>query len=313
MRAVACPQCLRRAALIAALAPAIERMGLSRQDVLGLLALSDEPLCHAARVKDHRALSRVLDATLSASVSDTAAAGGAPGEICRHDPAYPEALAQLDSAPAVLHATCEVERLLSLLDAPTVALVGDRFHSGYGHQVTFALARDLALAGVTVLSGLHQGLDGIAHHGALHVDGHSVAVTGCAAEIPYPRQLEHLHRRIASRGAVVSEFPPGFFPPRRWCFVASQRIIAALATVVVVVEARERSSALLAAQVAVDLGRNVAVVPGRVSDPSAQGTFALLREGAQPVARAQDVVDLIREGPCQMRATSADRSQANAL
>lgn len=291
---MACPDCRHRAALIAALAPAIERLApLTRQSLLGLLALDDERLCHAAGVEDHRALSRRVDATLSAGASDTAAARGAPGAICRHDPAYPEALAQLECAPAVLHATCTTERLRSLLAAPTVAIVGDRFHTGYAHQLAFALARDLASAGVTVVSGLHQGLDGIAHHGALHAGGRTVAVTGCAPEIPYPRQLDHLHRRIVLRGAAVSELPPGFHPPRRWCFIASQRIVAALASIVVIVEAAQRSSALLTAQIASDLGRDIAVVPGRVSDPGAHGTFALLRDGAHPVACAQDVLDLI--------------------
>jgi DNA processing protein len=291
---MACPDCRHRAALIAALAPAIERLApLTRQSLLGLLALDDERLCHAVGVEDHRARSRRVDTTLSAGASDTAAARGAPGAICRHDPGYPEALAELDCAPAVLHATCTTERLLALLAAPTVALVGDRFHTGYAHEATFAIARDLASAGVTVVSGLHQGLDGIAQHGALHAGGRTVAVTGCAPEIPYPRQLDHLHRRIVTCGAAVSELPPGFHPPRRWCFIASQRIIAALAHIVVIVEAVQRSSALLTAQIASDLGRDIAVVPGRVSDPGAQGTFALLRDGAHPVACAQDVLDLI--------------------
>jgi DNA processing protein len=292
---VACPDCRHRAALLAALAPAIERVPLTRQSLLGLLALrDDEQLCRAAGVGDPGALLHRIGAAHNASDSQLT-----PGAaICRHDPdheAYPPVLAQLDCAPAVLHATCNAERLRELLAAPTVAIVGEQFHTDYAHQATFALARDLALAGVTILSGLHQGLDGIAHHGALHAGGRSIAVTGCAPERPYPRQLDHLHHRIASEGAVVSEFPPGFYPPRRWCLIASRRILAALASVVVVVEARERSSALFAAHLAADLGNDVAVVPGRVSDPSAKGTFALLRDGAHPVSCAQDVLDLLPE------------------
>jgi DNA processing protein len=281
----ACPDCRHRAALIAALAPAIERVGLTRQSLLGLLALSDERLCRAVGITDIRGtLRRVRSAHTTR---------GVPGAICRHEPGYPLALAQLSSAPAVLHATCEAERLFSLLAPPTVAIVGERQYTAYAHQVTFALARDLAAAGVTVIGGLHQGLDGIAHHGALHAGGRTIAVTGCAPEIPHPRQLDHLHRRIVSRGAAVSELPPGFLAPRRWCFIASQRIIAALARVVVVVEAGERSSALLTAQVASDLGHDVAVVPGRVSDPGGLGTLGLLRDGAHPVGCAQDVLELI--------------------
>jgi DNA processing protein len=304
--AIACPDCRHRAALLAALAPAIERLEpLTRQSLLELLALSDERLCHAvgvepprdgtedirAGVEDLRGLRRV-DATLSTGTGDTPARG-VPGAICRHDPDYPPALAQLPSAPAVLHTTCEPARLRELLAAPTVALLGERTHSGYAHEVTFALARELASAGVTVISGLHQGIDGIAHHGALHTGGRTIAVTGSAPEIPHPRQLDHLHRCILLRGAAISEFPPGFSPPRPWGFIAAQRIIAALASVVVVVEAGERSSTLLATQIAADLGHDVAVVPGRVTDPGGQGTFALLRDGAHPVGSAQDVLELI--------------------
>jgi DNA processing protein len=318
---MACVDCRRRAALIAALAPAIEALQpLNRQSLLALLALSDERLCravgvtdirgtlrrvqthdarrtpgaicHAAEDEGPRAPSRRANATLSAGTSVTPARG-TPGAICRHDPGYPVALAQLDSPPAMLHTTCQPERLRELLAAPVVALLGEQTHSGYAHEVTFALARDLASAGITIVSGLHQGIDGIAHHGALHTGGRTIAVTGSAPEIPHPRQLDHLHRCILLHGAAISEFPPGFSPPRPWSFLASQRIIAALANVVVVVEAGERSSTLLAAQVAADLGHDVAVVPGRVTDPGGQGSFALLRDGAHPVGSAQDVLELI--------------------
>ena len=286
---MACTECRNRAALLAMLAPAIERIGLTRQSLLGLLALNNERLCRAVGVENPG------DDELSRRAEAARGALGSPGAICRHDPddAYPQTLAQLDSAPAVLHATCETERLHELLSEPTVAIIGERFHTGYAQQIAFALAHDLALAGVTILSGLDQGINGTAHHGALHTGGHTIAVTGCAPEIPYPRQQDHLHRRIVASGAVVSELEPGFFPPRRWCFVASQRIIAALAGVLVIVEAKERSSALLTAQIAGDLGHDVAVVPGRVSDHGAQGTFALLRDGAHPVSGAQDVLDLV--------------------
>jgi DNA processing protein len=288
---VACPECSKRAALLAALAPAIDRLALTRQSLLGLLALDDAPLCLAVRVEpDEDELSRYAGETRTPPESSAGA------EICRHDPAYPVALAQLHSAPAVLHATCETEHLRGLLSKPTVAIIGDPHHTGYAREVAFALAHDLALAGVTVISGLHQGIDGIAHHGALHAGGHTVAITGCAPEIPYPRQQDHLHQRIVAQGAVVSELPPGFFPPRPWCFLASQRIIAALAGILVIVEAGKRSSGLLTAQVAADLGHDVAVVPGRVTDPATHGTFALLRDGAHPISCAQDVLEMIHDG-----------------
>ncbi len=298
---------------MAALAPAIERLAPpNRQSLLGLLALPDAQLCRAVGVadvretlghtqvasprtggKDSHSVSGGADARLSPGASDVTPPNDVPTAICRHERDYPEALMQLDCAPAVLHATGRPERLRELLAAPVVALLGERAHSGYAHQVTFALARELAAAGVSVISGLHQGIDGIAHHGALHAGGRTIAVTGSAPEIPHPRQLDHLHRCIRARGAVVSELPPGFAPPRPWCFLVSQRIIAALADVVVIVEAGERSSVLLAAQVAADLGRDIAVVPGRVDDPRGLGTFTLLRDGAHPVGSARDVLELL--------------------
>lgn len=283
---MACPACRRRAALIAAVAPAIERIEpLTRQSLLGLLALPDVNVCRAAGVKEPGGLMRRIEARIADSPRQ-------PGAVCRHDAAYPQALAQLECAPAVVHATCKAERLAELLAAPTVAIVGRRVHTDYAHRVAFALARDLAKAGVTIVSGLHQGIDGIAHHGAMHAGGSSIAVTGCGPERPYPRQLEHLHRRVRARGAIVSEMPPEHYPPQRWSLIASQRIIAGMAEIVVVVEAQEGSSAMFTAQVAADLGHEVAAVPGRVTDRGGKGTFALIRDGAHPVGSAKDVLDL---------------------
>jgi DNA processing protein len=271
---------------MAALAPALERLPITRQSLLSILSLSEREL--------RRAVGVGADRSADPRDSNVHTAHSLPVEICRHESSYPLALAQLDCAPAVLYATGTPERLASLLAPPTVAIIGDRNHTGYAHEITFALARDLASAGVTVISGLHQGVDGFAHHGALQAGGGTLAVVPCDPGRAYPRQLEHLHRRIVADGAAISEFPPGFFPPLRWCFIASQRIIAAVARMVVIVEAAERSSALLAAQIAAELGRDVAVVPGRVTDPGSHVTFALLRDGAQPVAGARDVLDLLK-------------------
>jgi DNA processing protein len=286
---MACPTCSRRSALIAALAPVISRLApLTRQDLLGLLALNEERLLHALKVQDPSQFSRQPQRSESTK--------GVPTAICRHDPGYPPALAQLDCAPAVLYATCTIERLQALLAAPTVALVGNLAQTSYAQQVAFALAHDLAATGVTIVSGFNDGLEGTAHHGAQHASGRSIAVMACTPDMPSsPGRDEHRHRGILERGAAVSEFPPEFHPPRRWCYIASQRIIAALASVVVVVQATECSSALLTTTIAAELGHDIAVVPGRVTDPSSHGTFALLRDGAHPVSCAQDVLELIHD------------------
>jgi len=282
---MACPACQRRSALIAALAPAISSLSLRRQGLLGLLALPDAQLLRATKVENPRRLLRGLELSLPTNSVPTA--------LCRHDPEYPEALAQLPSAPAVLYASCTVGRLTELLSKLTVAVAGSREHTGYGRQKTFELARDLASAGVTVVSGVNEGLEGIAHHGALHARRRTIAVMACSPDRFHLNHGHQLHRRILGRGAAVAELPPGFFPPQRWCFIASQRIIAALASVVVVVEAGARSCVLFTAEIAADLGADIAVVPGRVTDPGGKWLCELLRDGARPVACAQDVLEVI--------------------
>jgi DNA processing protein len=283
---MACPDCRRRVALIVALAPAISRLSFTRESLLALLSLPEDRLLHAAKVKDPGEFSRRLDLPLGSE--------RVPTVLCRHDPGYPEALAQLSCAPAVLHGTCTIERLRELLTRATVAIVGGREHTKYAEDMTVELARDLATAGVTVISGIDKGLEATAHRSALDAGGYTIAVMPGAPQTPYSSQHKDLHRRIVARGAAISEFPPGFFPIQHWCFIASQRILAAIADLIVIVEARGKVSALLAAHVAAEVGHDVAVVPGRVTDPGGFRTFGLLRDGAHPVASAQDVLDVIQ-------------------
>jgi DNA processing protein len=285
---MACPPCQRRSALVAALAPAISRLTFTRRGLLGMLALPEAQLLRAAKIENPSTLLRRLELPLPTESVPTA--------TCRHDPDYPEALAQLDCAPAVLYATCTVERLRELLSKPTVAIVGGRTYTHYAHEITSELARELASAGVTVVSGMNAGLEGIAHQDAVRARGHTIAVMPGGPEIPYLSESEDLHGEILARGAAISEFPPGFSPLQPWSFIASQRIIAALASLIVVVEAGGHSCVLLAAQIASDLGHDIAVVPGRVTDSGGRWTFALLRDGAHPVACGQDVLDLVYRG-----------------
>jgi DNA processing protein len=284
-----CPDCLRRSALIAALAPAISRLSFSSDELLGILALPEARLLDVAKVKDRGKLSHHLEKKLAISPLTKQV----PTALCRHDPGYPEALAQLDSAPAVLYATCRVERLRELFTQPTVAIIGGREHTRYAQDITSGLARELAQAGVIVISGIDRGLEGIAQYDALHAGGPTIAVMPGAPEIPYSRQNKDLHQYILARAVAISEFPPGYLPLQRWSFIASRRIIAALASIVVIVEARGKISALLIAHVAAGLGHDVAVVPGRVTDPGGFRTFGLLRDGAHPVSCARDVLELI--------------------
>jgi DNA processing protein len=151
------------------------------------------------------------------------------------------------------------------------------------------LGRELAGAGLVVVSGLARGVDGEAHRGALDAGGTTVAVLGCGIDRDYPRSHTELARRIAETGAVVSEYEAGI-EPAPWRFPARNRIIAGLALATVVVEARERSGALITADFALELGREVFAVPGEITSRLSAGSNDLLRQGATPLLVVDDVL-----------------------
>ncbi len=155
-----------------------------------------------------------------------------------------------------------------------------------------SLARQLASVGVVVVSGLARGVDGEAHRGALEGGGQTVAVLGCGIDRDYPRSHAELARRIVASGAVVSEYPPGV-EPAPWRFPARNRIISGLSLATVVVEARERSGALITADFALELGRDVFAVPGEITSGLSAGTNDLLRQGAAPLTGVRDVLEAI--------------------
>jgi len=178
-----------------------------------------------------------------------------------------------------------------ILARPAVAIVGARACSPYGAQVARMLGRELAASGLVVVSGLARGIDGEAHRGALDAGGATVAVLGCGIDRDYPAAHAELARRICERCLVVSEYEPGV-EPAPWRFPARNRIIAGLAAVTVIVEARERSGALITADFALEDGREVFAVPGEITGTLAVGTNRLLRQGAAPLTSADDVLEL---------------------
>jgi len=177
---------------------------------------------------------------------------------------------------------------LGLLARPAVAIVGARACSGYGASVARSLGRELAAAGLVVVSGLARGVDGEAHRGALDAGGLTVAVLGCGVDRDYPAAHAELARRIAETGLVVSEYAPGV-EPAPWRFPARNRIVAGLAAATVVVEARERSGALITADLALEEGREVFAVPGEITSPLSAGTNALIKLGAAPLTSVADL------------------------
>jgi DNA processing protein len=219
--------------------------------------------------------------------------------IARRDPRYPPLLAQLHDPPVGLF----VRGSSDSLREPAVAVVGARSCSAYGAQVAHLLGRELAAAGLVVVSGLARGIDGEAHRGALEAGGTTLAVLGCGIDRDYPRAHAGLAARIRESGAVVSEYPAGT-EPAPWRFPARNRIIAGVSEATVVVEARERSGALITADFALEEGRDVFAVPGEITSALSSGTNALLRLGATPVTCAADVLELFELAPAEPEATN---------
>jgi DNA processing protein len=204
-------------------------------------------------------------------------------------PGYPPLLAELYDPPAGLYLRGGPPEILA---QTSVAIVGARSCSPYGAQVARELARDLASAGVVVVSGLARGVDGEAHRGALAAGGLTVAVLGCGIDRDYPRAHADLARRVAESGLIVSEYEPGV-EPSPWRFPARNRIVAGLARATVVVEARRRSGALITADFALELGRDVFAVPGEITAGLSEGTNDLIRQGAIPLLAAADVLETL--------------------
>lgn len=221
--------------------------------------------------------------------------------IRRRDPSFPSLLSAIHDPPPRLYLRGSAD--VALLDRPAIALVGARACSSYGRSVTRSLARDLAAAGLVVVSGMARGIDGEAHRGALEAGGVTVAVLGCGVDRDYPAAHSELARRICERGLVISEYEPGV-EPAPWRFPARNRIIAGLCRATVVIEARERSGALITADFALEEGREVLAVPGEITSSLSAGTNALLRLGATPVTCAADVLEVFGLEPAKPEAVA---------
>jgi DNA processing protein len=227
---------------------------------------------------------------------DAAVRGAAAGlrALAFDDETYPARLLQIIDPPPVLWVSGQV----SALADPAVAIVGSRAGSPYALSVAARLGADLAARGVTVVSGLARGVDSAAHQGALSVDGVTVGVLGCGADIVYPAEHGDLAAEISRRGAVVSEFAPGT-PPKPGFFPQRNRIISGLVRAVVVVEAGDRSGSLITARYALEQGRDVLAIPGNVLSGRNRGGHALLRDGARLVESADDIFDELGWGTGQ--------------
>jgi DNA processing protein len=201
-------------------------------------------------------------------------------------PRYPRSLLDLSDPPSLLF----LQGRPGLLTSPAVAVVGSRRATEIGRRAAETLGARLARAGVTVVSGMAMGIDGAAHRGALGVGGNTVAVLGSGLGVVHPPSHRSLSRRIAAGGLLVSEFLPRELP-RPFHFPRRNRIIAALAEAVIVVEAGQKSGALITVEHALDLGRDILVVPGSVENPQCRGSNALLRDGARVITDPEAVME----------------------
>jgi DNA processing protein len=286
----ACSQCLRRAWLVGMLAPHIERIatGAPGSRSPELLRLSNEDLVAVAAPNATESTLERVEALGEQQLGHELTAAGC-WACCRHDEAYPDSLRDSADAPWALIGRGAPELLGDLSAEACVTIVGARRATSYGREVARELGRELAAAGLVVVSGLAFGIDACAHRGALDA-GLTVAVLGCGADVAYPAAHRALWRRVGEQGLVLSELPPGT-TPWRWAFPARNRIMAALSAMTVVVEAAERSGSLITTDLAADLGRDLGAVPGPVNARTSAGPNALLAGGACVVRGAQDVLD----------------------
>ncbi|NPA13483.1 MAG: DNA-protecting protein DprA [Aquificae bacterium] len=207
--------------------------------------------------------------------------------ITLDDERYPQLLKEIPDPPPYLY----VKGVLKDTDR-LVSVVGSRRHSRYGEEITKKVASFLASNGIGVVSGMAEGIDGIAHKQTLQEGGYTIAVLGSGIDQIFPYSNRKLYHRIVESGCVISEFPIGT-KPSKYTFPVRNRIIAGLSVATVVVEAGEKSGALITANLSNDYGRVVFTVPSNITNPYAKGSNGLLKDGAIPLLQVEDIVENI--------------------
>jgi DNA processing protein len=210
------------------------------------------------------------------------------------EPEYPQTLLQIYDPPVMLYVRGDA----SMLNSPSLSIVGTRRPTVYGSQMAERMGRDLAARGLTVVSGLARGIDAIAHTGATSVGGRAIGVLGTGIDICYPKENRKLYEKVLERGAIISELPTGSHPaPEN--FPVRNRIIAGMPLGVVIVEGKEHSGSLITARLAMEFGREVFGVPGNVTQEVSFAPNQLIKQGAKLVTSAEDVIE---ELPTPVRA-----------
>ena len=208
--------------------------------------------------------------------------------ITRENPAYPSLLKGIKNPPPQLYCCGDC----TLLGNRSVAVVGSRTSTVYGRKTAAAISRRLAASGVTVVSGMALGIDASAHEGALDVGGKTIAVLGCGPDVCYPPENRILMAEIKRHGLIVSEYTPGT-PANRYNFPNRNRIISGICEATIVVQARNRSGALITAELAAEQGREIFAVPGNIDSPYNLGNNRLIKEGASPLICTDDILEYL--------------------
>ncbi len=204
--------------------------------------------------------------------------------------AFPERLRRISGHPFGIFVRGEVPPD----NSPSVALIGARNCSEYGRRVASMLGERLAESGIPVVSGMAFGIDGVAQMACIKAGGLSYGVLGSGVDVCYPEANRELYERLCVQGGVISEYGPGTMP-RACLFPARNRLIAGLSDLVVVVEARVRSGTGITVDMALDQGKDVAVIPGRITDPLSEGCIRLWKQGAIPVSSVEDILALLED------------------
>ena len=214
------------------------------------------------------------------------------GFVCVEDARYPQKLRRISATPYALY---YIGRLPDET-RKSVAIVGARTRSAYGSQITGKLARALAQNRMDIISGMAMGIDADAHSGALEENGDTYAVLGCGVDVCYPKRNRYLYEKMQDRGGILSEYPPGT-PPLPGYFPQRNRIIAGLADYVIVMEARKKSGSLITADYAMEQGKEVYALPGRVTDALSEGTNHLIQQGAGIFVSVEDFLQELQLQP----------------
>ncbi len=247
-------------------------------EALRRAGLSDKIVSNLVNLRSSVSLEKIWDKVQSQGIT----------VLTWEDETYPHRLKEIDQPPPVLYLRGE----LRLEDEWSVAIVGTRRMTAYGRQAAEDIAETLARSGVTVVSGLARGVDGVAHQAALNAGGRTLAVLGSGIDRIYPPENRRLAEQIITQGCLISDYAPGT-PPEASNFPPRNRIISGLSMAVIVVEAGSNSGALITASFAADQGREVFALPGKITAPQSQGTNRLIQDGAYLLSDPREILEIL--------------------